>query len=85
MVRWCAAVAPNEISLSDFRPSPVYQYAHKERPAERARIGLRRETRARDVFSRRPDFVSRSNVALQLPFVMTFAKLRVFSLGAEYS
>ena len=27
--------------MSAFRPSPVYQYAHKERPAERARIGLR--------------------------------------------
>ena len=23
-----------ESPLSDFRPSPVYQYAHKERPAE---------------------------------------------------
>ena len=32
-------------------PSLVYQYAHKERPAERARIGLRREIRARGVFS----------------------------------
>ena len=43
--------------VTDFRPSPVYQYAHKERPAERAQIGLRRETRARNVFSRRPDLV----------------------------
>ena len=46
-----------ESPLSDSLPPLVYQYAHKERPAERARIGLRRETRARDVFSRRPDFM----------------------------
>ena len=32
--------------LSDLPRSLVYSYAHSERPAERARIGLRRRSRA---------------------------------------